>query len=41
MARKPGSPRQNFIRSCSHCDFTTKKNSQLILHAKEAHDIEL
>ena len=40
MARKSGSPRQNFERTCSHCDFITKKNSQLILHLKEKHGIE-
>ena len=41
MARKLGSPRQQSEHKCTHCDFTTKKNSHLILHVKEKHNIEL
>lgn len=41
MARKPGLSRPIFDRKCLHCDFITKKNALLILHAKEEHGIEL
>lgn len=41
MARKSGSPRQQSIFKCTHCDFTSKKNSHFILHVKEKHGIEI
>ncbi|WP_316504778.1 hypothetical protein [Nitrosopumilus sp.] len=42
MTRKPGSARQQQrLYSCKECDFTTKKHSNLVLHTKETHGIEL
>ena len=41
MSRKSGSTRQQSVFECTYCDFTTKKNSNFILHVKEKHGIEL
>jgi len=41
MARKIGSPRQQSMFKCTYCDFTSKKNSNFVLHVKEKHGIEL
>jgi len=41
MARKLGSPRQQSIFKCTLCGYTSKKHGPLVLHAKEAHDVEL
>jgi len=41
MARKSGSIRPQTEHKCPDCDFTSKKNSHFILHAKEKHGIEM
>ena len=41
MARKPNSPRQQPVFKYTLCDYTSKKHDPLVLHAKEAHDVEL
>ena len=41
VARKPDSPRQQPVFKCTLCDYTSKRHGSLVLHAKEAHDVEL
>ncbi|MDH3339985.1 MAG: C2H2-type zinc finger protein [Nitrosopumilus sp.] len=41
MTRKPGSARQQRLYRCKECGSTFKKHSNLVLHMKEIHGIEL
>ena len=42
MTEKSDSPRQRqAAHRCDHCDFTSIKHGPLVLHCKEAHDVEL
>ena len=41
MIRKSDLHRQQSVFKCTHCDFTSKKNSTFILHVKEKHGVEL
>ena len=33
--------KQQPVFKCDHCDFTSKMHVELVLHSKEAHDIEM
>ena len=41
MTAKPGSENYHPKFKCEHCDFTSMKHVDLVLHCKEEHDIEL
>ena len=41
MTTKPGSQNYRPKFKCEHCDFTSMKHVDLVLHCKEEHDIEL